>query len=86
MGRAKLNIIGNTYGKLVVISEEPKPNKRDRLYLCKCVCGNTKKVKQCNLVTKDTQSCGCLAKIRTHGDTGKRLYNIYHEIFKIISK
>lgn len=58
-----INIIGNKYGKLTVIKElEEKSNNNQRLYLCKCDCGNEKIVAQNNLISGDTKSCGCIKR------------------------
>lgn len=56
---AKLDLIGQQYGRLVVQSEEPSVNYR-RFFLCECSCGNTTKVSMSHLRTGHTQSCGCL--------------------------
>lgn len=55
----KNNLIGNRYGKLVVISQAPSKNKRT-YWLCKCDCGN--EVIKCgrDLSQGDSNSCGCL--------------------------
>ena len=82
----RLNIIGNTYGKLLVIGEaEPlKCGNRNVLrVLVRCECGNETTVHSNSLRQGKTLSCGCLRKqvtgdrARTHGDSGKRLYVIW---------
>ena len=59
----KLNLVGDVYGELEVIEEtEPyiKPNgKRERVWKCKCSCGNVLNVVQYSLRTGNTTSCGC---------------------------
>ena len=51
----RIDIIGNRYGKLVVL-EKIEGGK----HLCQCDCGNTTIVETCNLKNGNTQSCGCL--------------------------
>lgn len=61
----KENIIGERFGKLVVISEAPKEewkNKNIREYLCKCDCGKTANKKGPDLVRNRIKSCGCLRR------------------------
>lgn len=51
------NIVGNRYGKLLVIKEEQfilrKDNRKTRLFLCKCDCGNEKIVRFSNLISAE---------------------------------
>lgn len=51
-------IIGNRYGKLIVLSQFKKDN--DWYCECQCDCGNKTIVKRQNLTSKNTQSCGCI--------------------------
>lgn len=67
---AKLNIIGEQYGRLIVRKEvtphiTPKGIKC-RKYLCDCSCGNTTEVRSSDLRSGRTQSCGCLQKEKAH--------------------
>lgn len=50
-----LDLIGNRFGKLVVIGNVPPDSKK-----CKCDCGNITVVKTTSLTDGNTQSCGCL--------------------------
>ena len=53
------NLIGQRYGKLVVV--EQAPSKKQRTYWkCKCDCGNEVVVCARELSAGDTKSCGCL--------------------------
>jgi hypothetical protein len=54
----KLNLIGNRYGKLVVIDSSENEGKRTQ-WLCQCDCGNKKIVITDNLKYGKTTSCGC---------------------------
>jgi hypothetical protein len=51
---------GKRFGRLVVRRRVPAPGRPHPLWLCRCDCGNEKIVAAQNLVTKTTQSCGCL--------------------------
>lgn len=79
----RLNIIGDTYGRLTVISQESNINYRKK-FLCKCLCGNSVIVSMSHLRTGHTTSCGCLRidepVRKTHGDAGSRLYKIYYQM------
>lgn len=55
-------MIGNKFGKLLVISQSGKNKRGDILWLCKCDCGLEKIVKGSNLRIGKTKSCGCLKK------------------------
>lgn len=54
------NLIGQHFGKLIVVSD---PHKKDehghRYWHCKCECGNEKDVLGTNLLTGKVISCGC---------------------------
>ena len=68
---------GQRFGKLVVLREESpfvQPSgQRQRGFLCRCDCGNVKKIRLSHLRTGRVISCNCDA----HGDVGKRLHNIW---------
>lgn len=72
------NYIGDTYGRLIVVGEEPRRNNR-RYMNCTCSCGNTKITSLDCLRKGDTKSCGCLHLERstTHGDSGTKLYRVW---------
>ena len=60
----KLNLVGETYGRLTVI-EEAEPHIRPsgqkaRRWICECECGNETIVRQAALRSGRTKSCGCL--------------------------
>ena len=63
----KYDMIGKRFGRLVVNSEVPKSewkNKNKRELYCVCDCGNITKVRRNGLVSGITRSCGCLTKER----------------------
>lgn len=56
------DLVGKKFGKLTVIKRLENTIERRRVYLCKCECGNTTKVKAKYLNRGDTRSCGCYKK------------------------
>lgn len=74
-----LNLVGTRFGKLQVVAELPAVRTpggyRQRLYACLCDCGNRVDVRQGNLRSGASRSCGCTR--RTHGGYGSRLYSIW---------
>lgn len=65
------NIIGVKFGKLKVIEELPNRDKnKNKVWLCKCDCGNIKNVSTNNLTMGHTKSCGC-----NQYKKGKDVYN-----------
>jgi hypothetical protein len=56
--------IGNTYGKLKVISRVDNDAQGFARFLCLCECGNYKAVRGCNLGI--TKSCGCIRESMTN--------------------
>jgi len=56
------DIVGQTFGRLTVISLLPKIEGKGRKWLCLCSCGNYTKVETCSLSGGKTRSCGCLSK------------------------
>lgn len=56
-----INIIGEKYGRLLVIEEAERKNGK-RAFLCQCDCGNQKIINMNDLRSGKTQSCGCLRK------------------------
>ena len=60
-----------------------KDGKKETAYICKCDCGNKRKVLAYNLKNGHTQSCGCQSlenRIKaktTHHKVGTRIYRIW---------
>jgi hypothetical protein len=57
----KLDLIGERFGKLLVIAEGETRSKWKRYFLCKCDCGKEKEIYMGSLRRGLTTSCGCLA-------------------------
>lgn len=56
----KIDITGNKYHRLTVLSFHSKSSKNQSLWLCKCDCGKTTIAFGLNLKRGHTKSCGCL--------------------------
>lgn len=54
-----IDLTGHRFGRLVVISRVDNING-EVCWLCRCDCGNEKKIKANNLRNGHTRSCGCL--------------------------
>lgn len=84
------SIVWKKFSKLLVINElqrhVQKSGKKIRSFLCRCDCGNTRKVMMSNLTTWHSKSCWCVTTYRwwnswswwrkTHWMTWKRIYRI----------
>lgn len=70
----KKSLVGNRYGRLVVLSLDESNKKGRTKWICVCDCGNKTSVYWANLTGGHTKSCGCLQKDRvrelftTHGN------------------
>ena len=84
----RLNLVGQKFGRLTVISinEEKTKEKGKAYWNCKCECGNICCVTAWNLISNHTKSCGCLQCERRssgnikHGFGHTRLYGIWDGI------
>lgn len=72
MARRKLDLLGQSFGKLTVVAEAPsRKTPRGSMpayWLCRCVCGTEREVASRSLVRGRTRSCGCSTN-KTHGGT-----------------
>lgn len=83
-GSTKIDIIGQRFGRLMVISEAEERTKCGEVkYLCQCDCGNTKIIAGTSLRYGKSKSCGCLLsestakRSRSHGKSKTRLFKIW---------
>ena len=80
---AFIDLTGQRYGRLTVLSKSSTAKDGGTIWLCKCDCGNEITVKSGNLRSGHTLSCGCFMKDRTsetqstHRQSHKRLYNVW---------
>lgn len=58
---SRLNLVGETYGRLTVLEDAPKRDNVSGIeYICQCKCGNICIVRSELLRNGSTKSCGCL--------------------------
>lgn len=83
MGK-KIDLMGNRYGRLVVIGEASRGKDNSARWVCKCDCGNvTNPIRATELNRGRTKSCGCFKVERIkeantrHGDGHSRLNTVW---------
>jgi len=54
------DLVGQQFGELIVISHEGRLENSLNLWKCRCSCGNEIIVRQSNLKSGNTTSCGCI--------------------------
>lgn len=57
-----IDLVGQRFGRLLVLSEHPKRLGRRIAWMCQCDCGNTKVIRGHDLRGRKTHSCGCLLR------------------------
>ena len=67
------DLVGQTFGRLTVVSFEYVNKHREAMWLCKCICGNESIVSGHNLLAGAVKSCGCSKRIDLIGQTFGRL-------------
>lgn len=90
MNNKFVDLTGQKFGRLTVLSRYEENNRRYAQWLCKCDCGNTKIVRTDLLKSGGVRSCGCIAREihskrcrelglsrATHNKSNTRLYKIY---------
>ena len=87
MGAKISLIVGQRFGRLVILEEVGKSRKGHYLWKCLCDCGNIKIVRGSTLKSGATQSCGCLQKekilesITKHGMCNTSTYTSWQGMF-----
>lgn len=81
MSNTLIDMTGQKFGRLTVISRAENTSEGRAQWLCKCDCGNTKIVLGKRLRNGGTKSCGCLQKERTsqaclNDITGQRFHSL----------
>lgn len=64
------NLVGNRYGRLIVVRRAENSLHGSTRWLCKCDCGNECVVHSVSLKTGNTTSCGCFKR-----DNAQKLYS-----------
>jgi hypothetical protein len=65
---AKIDLLDQHFGRLVVIQDAGRTKSKQVLWRCRCDCGTETIVQSCHLTSGHTASCGCL----------KRTFNLIH--------
>lgn len=75
----KLKLTGLKFTKLTALESVGKNKHGQYMWKCVCDCGNIKIVGGSRLVSKNTQSCGCLpsAVVKTHGMSKTKIWNTW---------
>jgi DNA-directed RNA polymerase subunit RPC12/RpoP len=71
-----IDLVGQRFGKLVVVEYAGRNERRESLWRCACDCGNESIVRGDVLRRGTTESCGC-GKGLKHGYHKKRWYSSY---------
>ena len=86
--RAKKDLTGQPFGRLIVIREYGRDKWGKVLWLCKCECGREVVVREDHLRSENTKSCGCLSRelVRerntTHGCCNEPWYKTYNDMMQ----
>ena len=75
-----VNLIGQRFGKLVVISRSETLPPRITMWLCQCDCGVVKPIRAQTLMDGRSKTCGCSKyeqRPRTHGMTETATYRTW---------
>lgn len=56
------DLVGQTFGRLEVLTRAPNDKHYSAMWLCKCVCGTEKILRGKDLRKGQVRSCGCLRK------------------------
>ncbi len=64
LGMRKINLIGQRFGRLIVVEGAPNHKGGQARWVCRCDCGNETVNLSANLRGKGAQSCGCLSRER----------------------
>ena len=80
-------MIGEKFGRLIVVDRETIPDKRGRYkWICLCECGNVTSVEGYKLRNGNTKSCGCYKldllreRLTKYEYKNLRIYHIWQDI------
>lgn len=76
-----IDITGDKYGRLTVLFLQPERKRKQKVWHCKCDCGNEIDVVQSALRSGNTKSCGCLAKENGLKQGKKRIQDLTGQTF-----
>jgi hypothetical protein len=82
-----VNMVGETFGRWTVLSLSGRRGL-NKYWLCRCACGTERTVRQGNLRSGHSQSCGCLLlevwgrPLVTHGEARSKEYSVWIDMRK----
>lgn len=84
--RIRVDITGQRFGKLVALRDSGVSNGHNRMWICRCDCGNYATVRSSYLTKNRTKSCGCWksecnSKERSHLWRGGKSFEPYCPAF-----
>ena len=85
-GRKVIDVTGQKFGRLTVISRAENSKTGQVRWLCECECGNQTVVQGADLRRGRTKSCGCWnseknsKRSKTHGMTRSKIYRTWQGI------
>lgn len=88
MSKKSQDLTGLPFGYYTAIRQDGCNSKGTPYWLCRCRCGNEKRVLVYNLLSGNTKSCGCLHREKsvtrstTHGCKHEPWYEVYHSMMK----
>lgn len=74
MGKQRVDISGQRYGRLTVLHPSGRDKHNRALWECLCDCGSKKIIAGVSLRKSHIKSCGCLKNEINHGMAGTKLY------------
>jgi hypothetical protein len=94
IGLKTMDLTGQRYGRLTVISAVKKNSYGKFFWLCKCDCGNKKVIYGASLRNGDIQSCGCFSReirsIKTRernlNKTPMSLFDRFKEKYEVVTE
>lgn len=78
----KLDLLGQRFGKLLVLHEVTEDKSRDIYWNCACDCGQTVRVSTSKLRSGRTTSCSCSWRKANHGMSYSPTWNAWQSILK----
>ena len=65
MGKKPQDLTGRPFGRWTAIRQDGCDSHGNAYWVCRCECGNERRVLACNLLKSTSQSCGCLKLEKT---------------------
>ena len=72
-----IDMVGQRFGKLVVVSRAENDKKGQARWLCQCDCGGSTITTRYNLITGQTKSCGCILRSPKTTELDRRLSGVH---------